>query len=708
MRKVIGKAGWGLALAVGLAVSASGQSITLTGPLNTVTVADGPEFATDTFGRGWTMDRLRDIAVETGFTQPLLTNGLWYAWNTASLAFYHVMYAGFNIPGYTMYMSHYDEGTPYGPLNPIPAATYTRLSMRSYLPAAARETLMVTWGSDLVAFPDNALFFQDNKPAIEGYRIHDIDLTGATSYAEKDIYQAPWIGLGGNAWQGQLINFLIRPTVTFPANTLHAVDWIRLYNPNTSPTLNLTWNSSGIPADGRHSVQLYVDNNASGFDGMLMHSGLINDGSFTLRTAALRPGDHYFYLRVVRMENDNLTFTPVATSGYSARLRIGHAPSATFLAPTPTSGEDYATVELLNPWDFNNASDVASVFDVYNTTYAGGVMSAVAGTSDPQVTLNTRRAGVVQPIDPRKYRYATFRMRADISGFGPHLSRVENGWVARLIWGNASSLTVSKDIPILEDWHRYTIDLWDANLPETLGSAAQTPWRQYLSITTFRLDPLEVFQFTGFDLDNITLCAENRPVNGRYTVRWSITDADSGAWTVKLFQGRSLFGGYTEHPTPLLHRTQTAAQDTYSWHVGGLANGDYRLRLEVSDGAHTRSFMSPAPVVVLGAPAPLWNAGATDRGGGWFSSPWFGGYVELGAANPNWIWHQQHGNMWVEPSSTPAGVWFWTPDRGWLWTRSEWYPYIYRWDNNRWYWYQKGSTNPRHLLDLQTGRWENW
>lgn len=709
---VLARVGMVLACALMVVDTARGQaSITLTSPVSPVNERDGSEFATDTFGRGWTMDRLRDIAVEDGFAQPTAVDGVWYGTTTDSLAFYHVLFAGFNLPSYSMYFSHYDEGTPYGPLNPIPAATYSRLSMRASLPTAARDTLQISWTANQAEFPNNALFFQDTRPSVDGYRIYDIDLTSAANNnAEKVGVLAPAISLAGNPWQGLLVDLLVRPTLNFPVGTAHAVDWIRLYNPTDSPRRTINWVTTGVPADGLHSVQLFVDNNASGFDGALMHSAIANDGSYTINTAALPPGDHYFYLRVVRYATDTQLFSTVTTSGYSARVRILAPPVAVFTAPTVTSAQNFATAELGNAWDFSSSADTSSMFDIFNAGYASGILSAVAGSSDPQIILKQTVGGVVRPITTSYYRYLTFRMRVDTTGFGPHLDRVPVGWVARLFWGDNGGTSISKDVPLLEGWHRYSLDLWDANLPETAGVPAQSGWLTHSQVRMLRFDPLEVFRNTGFELDEVTLCGENRPTtSGRYLVQWTLSDPDNTSWTVKLYYGRvSALGVYTETSTPLLSRSQSTAAGSYSWHIGGLANGNYRLRLQVSDGTHVRSCFSPVHVAVFGAPAALWNAGATEQSGGWFALPWFGTYLELGATQPNWIWHPQHDYMWVEPSSTPNGIWFWTGDQGWLWTTSTWYPYIYRWDDGIWYWYAPGSDNPRSVLNTETLVWETW
>jgi hypothetical protein len=100
----------------------------------------------------------------------------------------------------------------------------------------------------------------------------------------------------------------------------------------------------------------------------------------------------------------------------------------------------------------------------------------------------------------------------------------------------------------------------------------------------------------------------------------------------------------------------------------------------------------------------LWF-GAVNMGGGWKWLDWFGYYND---AQAPWIYHKQHG--WLHPFgvSTEA-VTFWDARRGlFWWTRHSRYPYLYRFTNPGWMWYQRGSTAPRRLLNCATGQWEQW
>ena len=99
-----------------------------------------------------------------------------------------------------------------------------------------------------------------------------------------------------------------------------------------------------------------------------------------------------------------------------------------------------------------------------------------------------------------------------------------------------------------------------------------------------------------------------------------------------------------------------------------------------------------------------WDEGYQDLGGGWRRLSWFGDYVPMGAEG--WIWHNKHGFLFAAVGSTPADVWFYANDMGWLWTGSATYPYLYRSSDGAWLWYN-GATNPRWFRNMTAGTWES-
>jgi hypothetical protein len=120
---------------------------------------------------------------------------------------------------------------------------------------------------------------------------------------------------------------------------------------------------------------------------------------------------------------------------------------------------------------------------------------------------------------------------------------------------------------------------------------------------------------------------------------------------------------------------------------------------EKSEGNNQKSATYTLPPAGAGA----WDAGYQDVGGGWRRLAWFGDYVPLGG---DWYWHVHFGPFSVSAASTPHMIFIFTTDMGWLFTGHTLYPYLFRFEDQTWLWYQRGSTNPRWFLNLQTGLWE--
>ncbi len=616
---------WGIFL---WARMVSGADISLTGPSTPVTVRDGEDFAEQILGNPWSMDRLRDIPFEMGFNQPTATSGIWSATSTlAGAPSFFLLNTGFPNPQYQNVTMMYSvsDAMPFGPLNPIRAGKYRRLSFRTSLQQSHRASINVQWSNDKTVWPveiaksSNVGYAQllDVKPTYNGgtplqvknesgFRLYNIDLAGADPDASEVLswLRSPAASYGQAAWTNTMYGLIIIPSTALPAGAPVSVDWARLYDPLSSPEVPITWSTTGVPtgdnpADPFYSVWLFIDRDGAGYDGDLLISGLKNDGAYTLKTAALPPGNYYVYLQVVYHQNGG--FQVVATSDYSAPIQIGYPPFVQFEAPTRTSGPDYATVELGNPWDMSSAADIDRTYQVGSPQFSGGMMSGVAPASlDNMIFLNLKKNGVTVPIDTQRYRYLTYRFKADSSG-GPDLwSRMIRGWVVKLAWWNqdlARDGSYSRDLHIFEDFHSYSVDLRDNTL---LNPSA--PYRAGLEeiprVTTLRFDPLESDVNVPFWLDDVRLCADNSPTGGIYEVVCRLTDPDTPTVNLKLFYGYYTPLGYQEMSAPLIDVQLTNGSQRLIWNMAGLANDSYYLRAEVTDGIHTNSEMADVPVVV--------------------------------------------------------------------------------------------------------------
>jgi hypothetical protein len=607
---------WAILLATS---SVWGQSINLTAPVDDATYPDGDDFATRTLGWPWSMDRLRDIAHDTGYNQPTAAGGIWTATVRDSAAYFFPLSPGFLSTSYSFHPTYYSDGTPYGPLNPVDPLIYKRLAFRASLHQTHRSSVHISWTTDPNVWPSSTsptdvvgrYAYEDGDPTFSaggtpmivrspsGYRLYDINLASDT----WDDGRVPWLILGPtryfSAWGSSpnIYGLMLWLSTGAPIGSTAAVDWIRLYDPDTSPQVTLRWTTSGISWGNYHSIRIFIDRDNSGYDGDLYLTGLDNSGSYTLLTAALPPGDYYAYLQVVRHENSD--FSVVATSPYSGRIRIGHAPTVNFTAPSFTSGVDYATSELNDPWDFSGSSDVTKVEDITGVQYTGGMLDAYGEPADPRIQLNMKKNGVVVPINPQRYRYLTYRMMSDISGTANLLARIER-WSTQLTWWNqglTTDGTYSREIQHLEDFRVYSLDMWDTNLANPLYPY-QFGWKTLPQVSYFRFDPLETPARCRFWIDDIKLCEFNHPTDGQYTVRWTAQDLDSAQITIRLFYGSWVGSSYQEQPSPLAVITQAPGPGSFTWDMSALPWGSYYIRGESDDGAHTTSWMSDVPVVI--------------------------------------------------------------------------------------------------------------
>jgi hypothetical protein len=585
-----------------------------------------------TLGHQWNMDRLRDIAYDMGCGNPSVSQGIWSATRRNSdPAYFFPLSPGFILPTYGFYPSYYTEGTPYGPLNPINGNKFRQISFRMSMQQSARSDIYFFWTRNAGVWPADSVqtqytgraWFSDKDATFvgpepsytyayvnnaTGFRIYDFDLSINTWGDDRIQHLTLPAFKQYKPWGSTIYGLQIWPSPSAPVGSTVSMDWIRLYDPDTSPEVDIEWQTQGVDFDNWTSIQLFIDTDNQGFDGDLFLTSLENDGLYTLKTAALPPGDYYAYLKVVRHENSAIT--PIARSGYSALIRVGEPPLFEFTAPSFTSGADYATTELGNPWDFSGAGDYSRVDEISSIQYVGGVMDAYQNAplpgqsrSDARISLNTRKNGSVVPINTAKYRYFTFRMKADISATVDQMDRAARGWGVKLAWWTADLATdgtYTKDLYLFEDWKEYTADLWDGVLVNP-NYPYQKGWLAVPSVSTFRFDPLETPVLTHFWLDDIKLCAIPAPTGNVYTIKWKVADRDSDDVVVKLFYGYYVLSSYNEYPDPIAVITQAPGPGAFSWPMTQFPNDQYYLRAEVTDGTWTNSWMSKVPVAVTGS-----------------------------------------------------------------------------------------------------------
>jgi hypothetical protein len=130
----------------------------------------------------------------------------------------------------------------------------------------------------------------------------------------------------------------------------------------------------------------------------------------------------------------------------------------------------------------------------------------------------------------------------------------------------------------------------------------------------------------------------------------------------------------------------------------------YRLAAATGFGAVGSLWNLRPTALWAGVSGTPWNWGLSSLDEDWRRLSWFGDYARMG--DDGWIWHNKHGFIFVPPSSEASSIWMYTMDRGWLWTSSSLYPFLYRLQDGAWLWYN--GAVPRWFRNFTSGIWENW
>ena len=463
-------------------------------------LGNGDDFATTVLGDPWDMDRRRDIGWEENFSDIEVKEGVWSGrvriTNPAAGdgAYVFPLFQGFK------------GAWPVGSIGanyPVDASVYTHLSYRMYVSERAGPHA-VYWTHE-VDWPDGSQFFAFYDGAPPGWKIYSFDLTATNG--DPGHQRGSWGG-------GPVYGLRLDPN---PLATELGVkiDWIRLTDPSTSPRYLLTWTAQGLSQDARLGV--YVDTDRQGYDGSLVATVPVAAGSYELPTCILGGGEYYLYLR-----------SGDVFSNYGERLTINNPPVLQW--DLSTAGVDYASSELGDPWDMSGPEDLMNLQGIllwdeyyalrqfYDWEFTEGIFTAVADSnyayrhyrplkqSDVQVWLNIDQS---RPVDSSRYRYLVIRLKIEEGQERTISQRVQDGWVARVIWWNEGIHVdgfCTDDIVLYEGWNTYVIDLMARDRPEGYSpEGSSRPWAQMGQVLHLRFDPLEVSEDTRFYIDEVRL-----------------------------------------------------------------------------------------------------------------------------------------------------------------------------------------------------------
>lgn len=581
---------------------ASAQSITLTSPTQVTTVAEGDDYASTQLQNAWDFNQRRDIGWEENFsgTSVKVTNGVWQGTNAATGGYVFPLFGGFKGGLFAEGPAGDLEVPRLGINRPVDTSRYRLLSYK--LNHSWRSSFAIYWQNDTTAshWPDGS----DRCASFDGF----YNFANAHANSGPVVYSFDLSTFSGceqhaGSWSGNVVALRIDPSTGGPVSATTEIDWIRLVDPDSAPTLNITWNSSNLP--DQPVITLWVDQSSSGYAGhpIARFAAGSNPGSYALKTAMLPPGTYYFYLTV----HSGNPLVERARSGYSAALVINQAPNAVFSSPTELSGEDYATSVLGNPWDMSSAADLENLEgsgypyewrQFSSPTFANGEFSAIAdppipgnNESDVQVHMNIPTN---TPVDTRKYRYLTYRLWVDETNYPTIADKIERGWVSRPVYWNFNLFGDGgrpKAHNVYEGYKTYTIDLWDTSIVE-----AGLPFQANNQLRSLRIDPLETTIHTQFKLDWVKLTSETQAANGAVEIAWVTEDPDSTNVSATLYydNDRSGYNG-----TQIVHLPNVGTGNAgYTWNTSGVAEGSYYIYIELNDGNSVRRYYAPGAVRV--------------------------------------------------------------------------------------------------------------
>jgi len=571
----------GLGSAAPLAVEAQGTpSITITTPVPAGDVVpDGDDFATTVLGNPW--DMTESFPAPSGTTQlpPDVESTVNVDNVSISGGIFHGV-ARTAVPQLILLTRGYGQSNPCclgslhwktndGFVNPLDAGKYHTVSIRMRITGASQSSRAQFF-----------LYRTDNpneNPEIPA------------PFATPDGWQTYTVDLKTS---GTVHGVLFVPTTT-PGATVD-IDWVRFLPDPTSTTAHtVRWQTANAPAGAQVDLSCTDPNGVACVIGQNLPA---EQGAQPWNTALLASGTYTIVAQ--------LKINPPVSS--TATLTVNTTPQVQITAPSRSSGPDFATTVLGDPWDFSNPQDVQKV-EFSSFQIANGILSGVSIQSNgPDFELS----GGGRRIDTAKYHYVTFKYRMDDSMQTPaqrardQALKIAEGWAARFIWwgpgGPAVDECTSDWVPVEPYELVYSFDL--ATTPVEMGAGVcgpqGKPWSQ-ANVTQFRFDPHEVPQPTGWAIDYIKLTG-NQEASGSLAITWNAQDPDTGQTVlVDLFYSASNTGA---NPTSIKTDIPATA-GSYTWDTSGLTPGTYFIIARIRDGLNTVQRISEAPFNALQAPA---------------------------------------------------------------------------------------------------------
>ncbi|MBN1937162.1 MAG: hypothetical protein JW934_21060 [Anaerolineae bacterium] len=417
-----------------------------------------------------------------------------------------------------------------------------------------------------------------------------------------------------SAWTGSVTGLRLDPAMN--AGVQVQLDWVWLSSQQTTTVIN--WNGTGLSGN----VTIALDDGSGYAPLRYFPNGIVEQTiaatalSFTM-PGSLAPGTY-----TVRVGDGGGWAVSAAPWVFKP------APIAELVAPSYTSGPDFAATVLGNPWDMSGTDDIDPA-QTENLSYSinGGVLDITSlvntgGCSAAHLPLGLNMHG--QAVDSNTYKYLTYRYKAD------QTPNQGGGGIMRVRW-QATNVEYwpsgrTDDISLYHNqWQIYKLDLSQVALEGELAD-----WHT-LAYNTFQLMAHESTATWTSHLDWVRLTSENT-AQGSYLVKWNLAGATGEnlgyssevitkiCWVPAV--GSTLETNCTNVPTtppsvtpppgplfvylPIVLKNYGAAGDldnanfAYSIPTTGLTVGQsYYVALKLQDGYNTVWWYSELPVRIM-------------------------------------------------------------------------------------------------------------
>lgn len=442
-----------------------------------------------------------------------------------------------------------------GERHPIDASRYDRVSFSMHSTVAAAAGVFWFNCPTRTAACQGATAF----PLKVGWNVYDIPLQNTIATV---------------AWSGQITSFRITPNV--PAGTPIEVDWIRLHKREAA--VNVAWTDSSPGNPGTLFWDRDTDranNTASSPDwGVVESKATAANNTSAFQASAFPPGQYFFYA--------DDAGTP---SSHSSPLTIDARPQPLVLEPNAAGGADYAEAVRGDAWDFNQTTDVASVQNGRDVSFASGTLSATNGApnpNDPQVRLPMGSA----PLDGTRFHRLSFSYRYD-GAFGLE-DAPGGGALARIIWevagGGPNNFQELNDIVTYQGQNEVVVDLSTLPLPNLLDEDQKGARIGYLGqqITSLRFDPNEDPGARRWHVSDVRLAEDDVAGPSGFPITF-VDNAWEAGTTAEIFVDTDATGF---NGTKVGEMAVVSGTNTFNW-MPTVAGGTYWPYVVIDDGTTT-------------------------------------------------------------------------------------------------------------------------